>query len=337
MKLSFFNFLFFNIQYKNNKIVRNLSQNILNIKMKIKDGFLIINKERGLTSHDCVKQIRKFFNKKKVGHTGTLDPEVTGTLPIAIGSATRFIQYLPQSKTYIGQLKLGIRTNTDDIHGSIINQKNWPIINSEQLDRYLNNFRGIIQQVPPKVSSVHVNGERAYKKSFNDEDFELLPREVKVEELILMKWDQNSGIAEIKIKCSAGTYIRSIARDLGTILNSEGCLLKLKRISACGFHEQNSIKISDLKNDFLYSSELIIPTISALDHISTLVLTSKEEINSWQSGRKIKFDLNNFIKTSNFDYKKPIKIIDFERTLLGMGFLNEEQTILNPKLVLNAK
>ena len=305
--------------------------------MESKDGFLVINKERGCTSHDCVKQIRKLINKKKVGHTGTLDPEVTGTLPIAIGSATRFIQYLPQGKTYIGQIKLGLRTNTDDIQGSIINQKDWPKISSERLDQYLNNFRGIIKQTPPKVSSVHINGERAYKKALQNEDFELLPREVKIEELLLMKWNQENGIMEIKIKCSAGTYIRSIARDLGTILNSEGCLLQLRRISACGFHEQNSIKISDIKKDQNNARNLIIPTISALDHISTLVLINEEEINFWQTGRVIKFDSNNFTKTCSFDYKKPIKIIDLKKNLLGIGFINEEQTNLNPKLVLNAK
>ena len=302
--------------------------------MESKDGFLVINKERGCTSHDCVKQIRKLINKKKVGHTGTLDPEVTGTLPIAIGSATRFIQYLPQWKTYIGQIKLGLRTNTDDIQGSIINQRDWPKISSESLDQYLNNFRGIIKQIPPKVSSVHINGERAYKKALQNEDFELFPREVTIEELLLMKWNQTNGIIEIKIKCSAGTYIRSIARDLGTILNSEGCLLKLKRISACGFHEKNSIKISDIKKN---PRNLIIPTISALDHISTLVLINEEEINFWQTGRVIKFDSNNFTKTCSFDYKKPIKIIDLKKNLLGIGFINEEQTNLNPKLVLNAK
>ena len=305
--------------------------------MESKDGFLVINKERGCTSHDCVKQIRKLINKKKVGHTGTLDPEVTGTLPIAIGSATRFIQYLPQWKTYIGQIKLGLRTNTDDIQGSIINQRDWPKISSESLDQYLNNFRGIIKQIPPKVSSVHINGERAYKKALQNEDFELFPREVKIEELLLMKWNQTNGIIEIKIKCSAGTYIRSIARDLGTILNSEGCLLKLKRISACGFHEHNSIKISEIKKHQNNTSNLIIPTIAALDHISTLVLINEEEINFWQTGRVIKFDSNNFTKTCSFDYKKPIKIIDLKKNLLGIGFINEEQTNLNPKLVLNAK
>ena len=303
------------------------------------NGFLVINKDKGLTSHDCVKQIRKLLNTKKVGHTGTLDPEVTGTLPIAIGSATRFIQYLPQGKTYIGQIKLGIRTRTDDIHGEIINQKDWPKISDEKLDQHLDKFRGIIKQIPPKVSSVHVNGERSYKKFFNNENFELSPRKIKINELTLMRWDQINGIIEIKIKCSAGTYIRAIARDLGKILNSEGCLLDLKRISACGFHEQNSIKISDIEKEKgkKNATNFIIPTISALNHISTLVLNKEEEINFWQTGRSIKIDINYFNESINFDYKKPIKVIDKRKTLLGIGFLNIEQTKINPKLVLHAK
>ncbi len=305
--------------------------------METKDGFLVINKEKGCTSHDCVKQIRKLLNTKKVGHTGTLDPEVIGTLPIAIGSATRFIQYLPQGKTYIGQIKLGIRTNTDDIHGEIINQKSWPKISAEKLDQYLNRFRGIIKQIPPKVSSVKVNGKRAYKKSFNNENFELAPREVKIDELTLMKWDQINGIIEIQIKCSAGTYIRAIARDIGEILNSEGCLLQLKRISACGFDEQNSIKISEIEKEKKNATNLIIPTISALNHISTFVLTKEEQINFWQTGRAITVDINYFNESNIFDYKKPIKVIDKGKKLLGIGFLNKAQTNINPKLVLNAK
>ena len=305
--------------------------------MGTKDGFLVINKDKGCTSHDCVKKIRKLLNTKKVGHTGTLDPEVIGTLPIAIGSATRFIQYLPQGKTYIGQIKLGIRTNTDDIHGEIINQKSWPKISDEKLDQYLNRFRGIIKQIPPKVSSVHINGERAYKKSFRNEIFELAPREVKIEELTLMKWDQVKGIIEIKIKCSAGTYIRAIARDLGEILNSEGCLLQLKRISACGFDEQSSIKISDLEKEKKNAAKFIIPPISALDHISTFVLSNEKQINFWQTGRAIKVDINYFQESKFFDYKKPIKVIDKKQTLLGIGFLNKDQSNINPKLVLNAK
>jgi len=272
--------------------------------METKDGFLVINKDKGCTSHDCVKQIRKLLNTKKVGHTGSLDPEGIGILPIAIGSATRFIQYLPQGKTYIGQIKLGVRTNTDDIHGEIINQKSWPKISDEKLDQYLNRFRGIIKQMPPKVSSVHVDGERAYQKFLRNENFELAPREVTIEELTLIKWDQINGIIEIKIKCSAGTYIRAIARDLGKILNSEGCLLELKRISACGFNEQNSIKISDIEKETAKkcTPNFIIPTISALNHISTYILSNEEQINFWQTGRAIRVDINYFEESKFFDY-----------------------------------
>ena len=305
--------------------------------MENKNGFLVINKEQGCTSHDCVKKIRNLLNTKKVGHTGTLDPEVTGILPIAIGSATRFIQYLPQEKTYIGQIKLGIRTSTDDIQGKIINKKDWPKITHEQIDQYLNLFRGKIKQIPPKVSSVHVNGERAYKKSFKNENFELAPREVKIYELLLMKWDQIKGILEIKIKCSAGTYIRSIARDFGKALNSEGCLLMLERTAACGFDEKSSIKISDMEKDRDNIKNFIIPTISALDHLSTFALSNEEEVKFWQTGRAIKVDINYFNESKTFDHKKPIKVIDKTKTLLGIGFFNEEQININPKLVLNAK
>jgi len=152
-----------------------------------------------------------------------------------------------------------------------------------------------------------------------------------------MKWDQIHGIMEIKIKCSAGTYIRSIARDIGEILNSEGCLLQLKRISACGFDEKHSIKISDIEKEKNKTSQLIIPTISALSHISTLVLNKEEEINFWQTGRAIKVDTNYFKKSKTFDYEKPIKVLDKRKDLLGIGFFNKEQTNINPKLVLNAK
>ena len=112
----------------------------------------------------------------------------------------------------------------------------------------------------------------------------------------------------------------------------------LKRISACGFHEKNSIKISDMKKNKSDIKNFIVPTISALEHISTLVLKNKEEINFWQTGRAVKVDINYFIENKNtLSLKKVIKVIDDKKTLLGMGFLNKEDTYINPKLVLNAK
>ena len=123
------------------------------------------------------------------------------------------------------------------------------------------------------------------------------------------------------------------------MLNSEGCLLQLKRISACGFDEENSIKISDIEKEKgkKSSKNFIIPIISALNHISTFILSSEEQINFWQTGRAIRVDINYFMKSKSFDYKKPIKVIDKKQKLLGIGFLNKEQSNINPKLVLNAK
>ena len=132
---------------------------------------------------------------------------------------------------------------------------------------------------------------------------------------------------------------RAIARDIGEILNSEGCLLQLKRISACGFDEQNSIKISDIEKEKgkKNAKNFIIPTISALNHISSFVLNNEEQINFWQTGRAIKVDINYFKESKSFDYKKPIKVINKKQTLLGIGFFNLDQSNINPKLVLNAK
>ncbi len=301
------------------------------------NGFLIINKEKGCTSHDCVKIIRKILNIKKVGHTGTLDPEVTGILPVAIGNATRFIQYLPQEKCYLGEIKLGISTSTDDIHGKIINRVNWPQISTKQLDNVLNLYRGDLKQVPPKVSSVHINGERAYKKVLKNEEFELSPKDITISELILKKWDQKNGIIKLKIKCSAGTYIRALARDLGSTLNTSGCLYDLKRTSACGFDEETSnlVNLKDIPSNI---DSFIMPTISALKHLPTYILKNEEEINWWETGRKIILNSDQCIIYKNIKNLSTIQVIDSNKNLLGIGIFNKkDDTFLQPKLVLNAR
>ena len=302
-----------------------------------KDGFLIINKDKGCTSHDCVKIIKRILNIRKVGHTGTLDPQVTGILPLAIGNATRFIQYLPQEKSYIGEIKLGIGTTTDDIHGEIINRKNWPQISTKKLDNALNLYRGNIKQVPPKVSSVHINGERAYKRFLKNEEFELSPKDITISELNLENWDQENGILKLQIKCSSGTYIRSLARDLGSTLDTVGCLFDLKRTSACGFDEENSNSIN-LKNIPSNIDSFIMPTISALKHLPSYSLKNDKEILWWETGRKIILNSERSISYTNVKDSSPIKIIDQHDILLGIGIMNKKDDIyLQPKLVLNAR
>jgi len=306
--------------------------------MEVNDGFLILNKSKNCTSHDCVKKIKRIFNIKKVGHTGTLDPQVTGVLPLALGSATRFIQYLPQEKAYTGIIQLGIKTTTDDIHGEILSQKDLPKLTFDELDNSLNSFRGTFQQIPPQVSSVHVDGERAYKKSWRKENFILPSKEVTVDSLILKNWDQVSGQLKIEINCSSGTYIRAIARDLGILLKSEGCLYALKRIKASGFSEDQSIDLENLMNKQIYKDKFIIPIEDALDHLPKIHLTNELDILYWRTGRQIELKSTNLLKNYNHYEKYKLIVFDNKSRLLGIGiYARSDFDLLLPKLVLNAK
>ena len=306
--------------------------------MKVNDGFLILNKSKNCTSHDCVKRIKKIFNIKKVGHTGTLDPQVTGVLPLALGSATRFIQYLPQEKSYFGVIQLGIKTTTDDIHGEIIERKDLPKLTFDDLNNRLNSFRGTFQQIPPQVSSVHVNGERAYKKFWRKEDFILPSKEVKVDSLILKDWNLENGQLTIEIDCSSGTYIRSIARDLGTLLNSEGCLYDLRRIRASGFSEDKSVDLEYLIKEKNNIDELIIPIAEALDHLPKIHLQRELDVNYWKTGRQIEFKSKHLFKNGNKFEQQKFLVFDNECQLLGIGYyIRKDSNLLQPKLVLNAR
>ena len=306
--------------------------------MEVNDGFLILNKSKNCTSHDCVKRIKRIFNIKKVGHTGTLDPQVTGVLPLALGSATRFIQYLPQEKSYIGIIQLGINTTTDDIHGEILKQKDVPKLTFDDLDNALNSFRGTFQQIPPQVSSVHVNGERAYKKSWKKENFTLPAKEVKVESLILKNWDQANSQLSIEINCSSGTYIRSIARDLGILLKSEGCLYDLRRIKASGFTEDTSIHLEYLIKEQNDKDKFIIPIEDALNHMPKIHLTSELDILYWRTGRQIEIKATNLFKDHYRPEKHKFLVFDKAYQLLGIGmYTRQDFDLLLPKLVLNAQ
>ena len=306
--------------------------------MEVNDGFLILNKSKNCTSHDCVKKIKKIFNIKKVGHTGTLDPQVTGVLPLALGSATRFIQYLPQEKSYIGIIQLGIKTTTDDIHGEILRREGVPKLTFNDLDNRLNLFRGTFQQIPPQVSSVHINGERAYKKSWRKENFILPSKEVNVTSLILKDWNPANGQLKIEINCSSGTYIRSIARDLGILLKSEGCLYDLRRIKASGFTEDKSIHLEYLIKKQNDKDKFIIPIEDALNHMPKIHLTSELDILYWRTGRQIVFKTTSLIKNHYKSEKHKFLVFDNTYQLLGIGiYARKDFDLLLPKLVLNAQ
>lgn len=214
-------------------------------------GFINLIKPPGMTSHDVVARVRRRLPRKtKVGHLGTLDPAAAGVLPVAVGQATRLIPLLPDlgsaSKAYLAHLQLGVTTTTDDLEGEVLNRAPLPELTRADIERELEAFRGPIQQVPPQISAVHKDGERAYKRARRGEVVELAARPVVIERLELTNFDESSGRIELYMVCGSGTYVRSLARDLGNALGVGGALAFLLRTHSGPFHLETGVTLEDL-------------------------------------------------------------------------------------------
>jgi tRNA pseudouridine55 synthase len=213
------------------------------------DGILIINKPTGPTSHDIVDRIRKITRIRKIGHAGTLDPFAQGVLIVLIKNATKLqTKFMNMAKTYVATLKLGETSDTYDIGGQKSKCQNLNIksISNDQISNVIKKFIGEIEQIPPIHSAVKVNGERAYKLAWQGIKPDLKPRKIKIYNIKILnyKWPY----LEIEVDCSRGTYIRSLANDIGQKLGCGAYLEKLTRIKIGKFNIENSIKIEDLNS-----------------------------------------------------------------------------------------
>ena len=304
-------------------------------------GFLIIDKPAGLTSHDCVHKIRNIFGIKRVGHGGTLDPSVTGVLPLALGQATRLFPYLQSDKHYEGIIQLGKCTISDDLHGEVISTQPWPALDLISLEKHLDQFRGSIKQCPPKVSSVHVNGERAYKRARKGESFNLPERTISIHKLQLLKWDYECGQLQIYVHCSSGTYIRSLARDLGNSLGCGGCLASLRRTEALGFNEKQALQLPKTNTELLALKENLLSPLQALYHLPRLQLITEQELIDWRTGRKLfvamtRIEFSNQSKSSlDQPTETSIVITNSSGKIEGIGNWRDSDE-LQPKVVFNA-
>lgn len=211
------------------------------------DGLLVIDKAPGPTSHDVVDQVRKLFSTRKVGHSGTLDPPATGILLVGIGKATRllaFLQSLP--KTYRADVKFGVSTSTQDAQGEIIEERACSF-SKDDLEQTAANFVGEIEQTPPMVSAVKVGGRALYRAARRGEEVERKARKVRVYELAVNSFDPADYIATMTVLCSSGTYVRTLASDLGDRLACGGHVLSLRRLSVGSFSETEAISIEALQ------------------------------------------------------------------------------------------
>ena len=221
-------------------------------------GFLNVYKPQGKTSHDVVAILRRITKIKQIGHTGTLDPFAEGVLPVCIGKATRLIEYLDDDKAYIGTVQFGKSTTTYDIEGEGVNVSN-KRVTLEELEKALPQFRGEIEQLPPIYSAIKVNGKKLYEYARNGEEVKIEPRGVNIYRLEVVSFNEENQTAELLIECSKGTYIRSIANDLGEVLGSFGYLVKLVRIKAGEFELKEAIKLSDIETKEQVQEKLIYP------------------------------------------------------------------------------
>lgn len=249
-------------------------------------GFLVVDKEPGMTSHDVIAIARKSLGIKKVGHAGTLDPMATGVLVLGFGTGTRLLQYITAGdKTYQATIVLGAATLTDDFEGEIISTSDASLITDEMIRKELAKMIGTFQQRPSSVSAVKVDGERAYDRVRAGESIELPKREVRITQLALLAIRHLNRKIEIEIEvtCSAGTYIRAIARDCGAALGVGGHLNSLRRSRVAGFDLAQGISISQLKDgDF---------TLLDLVQVARQIFPSRElaldEVNELSFGRTL--------------------------------------------------
>jgi tRNA pseudouridine55 synthase len=214
-------------------------------------GFLVVDKEPGMTSHDVVAIARRALGTRKVGHAGTLDPMATGVLVLGFNNGTRLLQYITDGdKSYQATVVLGVSTITDDFEGEVIATVDASAITDEQIHAELDTMRGTFMQRPSSVSAVKVDGERAYDRVRSGETVVLASREVTISQLEILEIRRIEKRVEIDIEvtCSAGTYIRAIARDCGDTLKVGGHLSALRRTRVAGFTTSGSASIADLKS-----------------------------------------------------------------------------------------
>ena len=233
-------------------------------------GFLNIYKPVNMTSHDVIGYLRRVTKIRQIGHAGTLDPFAEGVLPVAIGKATKLIEYLNDDKAYIGRFCFGKSTDTYDIEGKVVCEFDNKITEKQIIDLPLP--QGEIEQYPPIYSAKKINGKKMYELArAGVNDIEIKPCRVNIYKTELLEFNEEEQWADIFVECSKGTYIRSIANDIGKALNNGCYLSKLKRVKSGGFEVKNSVILGDLKN--IQDVEKIL--INPIDYLTQ----PKQELN----------------------------------------------------------
>lgn len=237
-------------------------------------GILLVDKPSGITSHDVVDRIRRAAHMRRVGHTGTLDPAATGLLIICVGAATRLSEYLTRlDKVYEGYLRFGVVTDSYDMDGAVLEENPVPDLDLEAIQKAFDSLTGAIEQVPPMVSAVKVGGKRLYKMARKGETVERKPRQVTVKEFRLLGYE--SPLAQFRVTCTSGTYVRGLCHDIGGMFGCGGVLDSLRRTVVGQYRAEDALPVEDFQsvNDV---RDRLIPMGEALD-LPEVVVRAKGE------------------------------------------------------------
>ena len=238
------------------------------------NGIVIIDKPQGWTSQDVVSKLRGKLHTKRIGHGGTLDPMATGVLPVFVGRATRGVEFFEHAeKTYETVLRLGLLTDTEDTSGTVLEERS-VAVTEEQLEAALAQFRGEILQVPPMYSALKVNGQKLYDLARKGKEVERQPRPITIHELELLGFDGRD--AKLRVRCSKGTYIRTLCKDIGLALDCGGCMAELRRTAAGAYTEAEAVKLETLI-DSEKPETYLRPVDTMFARYEAIILTENQE------------------------------------------------------------
>ena len=238
------------------------------------NGIVIIDKPQEWTSQDVTARLRRVFNTRRIGHGGTLDPMATGVLPVFVGRATRGVEFFEHAeKTYETVLRLGITTDTEDITGTVLTE-NDAFVTGEMVEDVLTKFRGEILQVPPMYSALKINGQKLVDLARKGREVERQPRPITIHELTMLGMDAD-GI-HLRVRCSKGTYIRTLCKDIGEALGCGGCMAALRRVSAGEYTEAESVPLQTLL-ETEDPGQYLRPVDSMFRNYPMVTLSSKQE------------------------------------------------------------